>query len=93
MDAPASIEYVVNAFTFPVPRKVLLFSGHMIDAPARPSLRFPADKTPLAAAAIAASMEELDAGANDLAICGGASGGDVLFVEAALARHQEALDI
>ena len=68
------------------PRRVLLFSGHMIDAPDRPEPRFPADKEKIAAAAIAATLEKLDAGAADLALCGGACGGDLLFAEAALQR-------
>jgi hypothetical protein len=68
------------------PRKVFLFSGHMIDAPDRATPRFPAAKAPIAAAAIAAALDRLDAGPRDLAICGGASGGDLLFAEAALAR-------
>ena len=32
------------------PRKVVLFSGHMIDAPSRTKPRFPRDKEPIAAA-------------------------------------------
>ena len=69
------------------PRKVLLFSGHMIDAPGRKQPRFPADKEPLAAAAIADTLNRLAAGADDLAICSGACGGDILFAEAALERR------
>ena len=68
------------------PRTVFLFSGHMIDAPARPTPRFPPEKEPIAASAIAAKLDESGAGAGDLAICGGACGGDLLFAEAALAR-------
>jgi hypothetical protein len=68
------------------PRKVLLFSGHMIDAPGRAGPRFPPDKAAIAAGAIAATLEALDVGSSDLAICGGACGGDLLFAEAALAR-------
>jgi hypothetical protein len=68
------------------PRKVLLFSGHMIDAPDRAEPRFPPDKEGLAADAIATVLGSLDAGREDLAICGGACGGDLLFAEAALAR-------
>jgi hypothetical protein len=67
-------------------RKVVLFSGHMIDAPGRERPRFPPDKEPIAAHAIAAALAELDVGARDLCICGGACGGDLLFAEAALAR-------
>jgi hypothetical protein len=69
-----------------LPHKVLLFSGHMIDAPGRAEPRFPADKEPVAAAAIGATLESLGVGREDLAICGGACGGDLLFAEAALAR-------
>ena len=69
------------------PRKVALFSGHMIDAPDRAKPRFPADKEPIAARAVAAALANLDIGPGDLAICGGACGGDRLFAEAALARR------
>ena len=68
------------------PRKVALFSGHMIDAPGRAKPRFPPGKEPLAANAIAAVLADLSLGPDDLAICGGACGGDLLFAEAALAR-------
>ena len=39
-----------------------------------------------AASAIAAALAEFGVGAQDLCICGGACGGDLLFAEAALAR-------
>jgi tetratricopeptide (TPR) repeat protein len=68
------------------PQQVVLFSGHMIDAPDRPEPRFPVDKEKVAAAAIAATLEKLNAGADDVALCGGACGGDLLFAEAALER-------
>lgn len=68
------------------PRKVVLFSGHMIDAPGRAKPRFPPDKGPLAAEAIGTVVAELGLAPGDLAICGGACGGDLLFAEAALAR-------
>ena len=68
------------------PRKIALFSGHMIDAPDRATPRFPPDKVPVAAAAIVAALADLGFGSQDLAICGGACGGDLLFAEAALAR-------
>jgi hypothetical protein len=68
------------------PRKVALFSGHMIDAPGRETPRFPPDKEPIAARAIAESLAALGLGAGDLAICGAACGGDLLFAEAALDR-------
>lgn len=68
------------------PRRVFLFSGHMIDKPAAPSPRFPAESAAAAGAAIAAKLDELGMSADDLAICGGACGGDTLFAEAALTR-------
>jgi hypothetical protein len=68
------------------PRKVALSIGHMIDQPGRAKPRFPPDKEPLAANAIAAVLADLSLGPDDLAICGGACGGDLLFAEAALAR-------
>lgn len=68
------------------PRQVFLFSGHMIDAPDRPQPRFPAQKEADAARAISATLDAMQADPNDLAICGGACGGDLIFAEAALAR-------
>ena len=69
-----------------LPRKVLLFSGHMIDAPGRKETRFPPDKEPVAADAIAKTLARIEAFPGDLGICSGACGGDLLFAEAALAR-------
>jgi hypothetical protein len=69
-----------------LPRKVLLFSGHMIDAPGRKETRFPPDKEPVAADAIAKTLARIEAVPGDLGICSGACGGDLLFAEAALAR-------
>jgi hypothetical protein len=68
------------------PRSVWLFSGHMIDASDRQVPRFPAGQEPVAARAIADALGSFDAGPGDLAICGGACGGDLLFAEACLAR-------
>jgi hypothetical protein len=67
-------------------RKVALFSGHMIDSPGREKPRFPPDKESIAERAIAEELTDLGVGRADLAICGGACGGDLLFAEAALAR-------
>lgn len=69
-----------------VPRQVLLFSGHMVDAPDRKTPRFPPDKVPLAQAAIERALDELGAGAGDLALTQGAAGGDLLFAQACAAR-------
>jgi hypothetical protein len=70
------------------PRNVLLFSGHMIDAPGRKEPRLPASKEPVVADAITRLLDspEIAANSSDLAICGGACGGDLLFAEACLAR-------
>lgn len=68
------------------PRKVFLFSGHMIDAPGRAEPRFPADKEEIATKAIAAKLDELGANDMDLALCGGACGGDLIFAEQCLKR-------
>jgi hypothetical protein len=68
------------------PRQVFLFSGHMVDAPDRAPARFPPDKEPLAAAAIGKLLDELSAGATDMAISSGACGGDLLFAESCLQR-------
>jgi tetratricopeptide (TPR) repeat protein len=66
--------------------KVFLFSGHMIDAPGRAEPRFPPEKEAVAARAMARHLDDFGASSGDLAICGGACGGDLLFAEACLER-------
>jgi hypothetical protein len=68
------------------PRQVLLFSGHMADAPDRQTPRFPADKEPIAAQRIGDALDQLNAGPEDLALCQAAAGGDLLFLEACQQR-------
>ena len=68
------------------PRQVLLFSGHMVDAPDRPKPRFPAAKEAAARAALAAALDTLGAGPDDLGLTQGAAGGDLLFTELCLER-------
>jgi len=68
------------------PQKVFLFSGHMIDAPDRPTPRFPNDKAEIAAGKIAEALAALGAGEGDLALTQGAAGGDILFAEACAQR-------
>lgn len=68
-------------------RHVLLFSGHMIDAPSRATKRFPVEKEPVAAQRISAALDQLGAGPEDLALAQGASGGDLLFLEACRQRN------
>lgn len=69
-----------------VPRQVLLFSGHMMDAPNRATPRFPPEKEAAAAERIATALADLEAGAQDLALCQAAAGGDLLFLEACVRR-------
>lgn len=68
-------------------QRVLLFTGHMIDAPGRETPRFPADSEAAARQkikeavkeAVEAGMKAGDEGA--FGIAGGANGGDILFHE------------
>jgi tetratricopeptide (TPR) repeat protein len=69
------------------PEQVILFSGHMVDAPDRPEPRFPAGKVAAAKRRIGEALDALNAGPNDLALCQAAAGGDLLFLEACLARQ------
>lgn len=69
------------------PNNVVLFSGHMIDAPNRTVPRFPPNKESVASVAIANTLSEVGVTRGDIAICGGACGGDLLFAEACLARN------
>ncbi len=68
------------------PRQVLLFSGHMVDAPDRPIPRFPLEKVPIAEVEIAKVLDQLNTGPEDLALTQGASGGDLIFAEACQMR-------
>jgi len=69
-----------------VPRQVLLFSGHMVDAPDRKLPRFPAAKLPQATQALQQVLDALGVGAGDLLLTQGAAGGDLLCAEACRAR-------
>jgi hypothetical protein len=74
------------------PAHVVLFSGHMIDNPVyrgegkQKPARFPETKIHAVAEQIRAALDEIGAGPGDLGLCGGASGGDLLFAEACLDR-------
>lgn len=67
------------------PRQVMLFSGHMMDAPNRASPRFPPAKETAAAQAIEAELDRLGADAGDLSFCQAAAGG-ATFCSTRLAR-------
>ncbi len=75
-----------RATTAAAPRQVILFTGHMVDAPGRAVARFPATLAAAAGERIGAALAEIDAGPADLALTQGAAGGDLLFAEACLAR-------
>jgi len=68
------------------PKRVVLFSGHMIDKPDRAKPRFPADKEGVAGAEIGKALDAMAVGPDDLALTQGACGGDLLFTEACLLR-------
>jgi hypothetical protein len=65
------------------PPRVILFTGHRVDAPDRKIPRFPANKEAAARAMIldAVTQEKARSKGNLFGISGGASGGDILFHE------------
>ena len=67
-------------------RRVLLFSGHMVDAPGREKPRFPPTLEPAVEQAIRAEVDGLAAGPGDVAISSAACGSDILFAEAVVNR-------
>ena len=70
-------------------KKVVIFSGHMIDKPGRSEERFPPRKEIVVRERIGLQLEAWSVGAGDLAICGGARGGDILFAELCANRGAE----
>ncbi|NUZ04273.1 hypothetical protein [Piscinibacter koreensis] len=68
------------------PRQLLLFSGHMVDAPDRAVPRFPPAHVAGAAERIDAALAALGAGPADVGLTQGAAGADLLFAEACIAR-------
>lgn len=97
---PASVSAAAPALETLAPRpeprprvRVLLFTGHRIDAPDRASARFPASQEVTARAAIEQTVRAMcgDDVSDIVAVAGGASGGDLLFLEVCealgLARH------
>jgi hypothetical protein len=67
----------------------VVFSGHMIDKPGRSEERFPPSKENAVRERIAKQLDVWTIGAGDLAICGGARGGDILFAELCADRGAE----
>jgi len=74
-------------------KKVVVASGHMIDAPDRLEKgfgeRFPPRKEDVVRDRIDRQLEEWKVGADDLAICGAARGADILFAELCADRGSE----
>jgi hypothetical protein len=66
--------------------RVVVCGGHMIDAPGRAHPRFPAAKAEAVRQSIARQLNQWEVGKNDLALCGGASGADILCAEESLRR-------
>ena len=74
------------------PSQVLLFSGHMIDAPERSQPRFPADMESEARQKIEQVLNKLQVDSSNLAIVPGiACGGDILFIEACLEQQMKVI--
>jgi hypothetical protein len=63
--------------------RVLLFAGHLIDAPGRMDPRFPPELEPAAARAIARAVADI---APTVGIASAARGGDILFHEVSRAQ-------
>ena len=67
---------------FPIP-KLVIFSGHMIDAPDRRTPRFPPSKEGEIKALLEKQLAAMNAG---IGFASAASGSDILFLEAMIAR-------
>ena len=67
------------------PGNVVVCSGHMIDAPDRPDVRFPQEVEDAVRRRLRHELEAAAVGPGTLAICGGARGADILFAELARA--------
>jgi hypothetical protein len=67
--------------------KVIVSSGHMIDAPGRKEPRFPPAKEGIVRERLAKQLDDWGIGSGDLAICGGARGSDMLFAELCAERQ------
>ena len=67
---------------------VAVFSGHMVDAPQRPTPRFPAHLENSVAASI---NEAIDKHGVEIGVAGAACGGDILFLEAMQRRGKETI--
>ena len=73
-------EWLDRCFEFP---SVVVFAGHMLDQPGRPSPRFPAAREPQIREAIRAQLDQLNPG---FGYSSAACGADILFCEYLLER-------
>jgi len=71
--------------------RVFVCSGHMIDAPGRKAPRFPTHKEHAVRALIARQLARWSCGPEDVGICGGARGADILFAEECIRRGTRVL--
>ena len=82
--APAVEVLQAGLQRFAAPRgysKVAICSGHMVDEPGREEPRFPPEKEGRVREEISRQLDLWKIGPEDLAICGGARGADILFGE------------
>ena len=63
---------------------VVVVSGHMVDAPARPRPRFPSDQIPRVTSEIRQALERWGVGAGTTVVAGAARGADIIAAEQAL---------
>jgi hypothetical protein len=66
--------------------RVVLVSGHLVDAPDRPEPRFPPSRVPWVAGRVREALEDWDVGPGTTVICGGARGADIIAAEIGHAR-------
>jgi hypothetical protein len=62
--------------------RVVLVSGHLVDAPDRPEPRFPLSRVPWVASQVREAFEDWQVGPGTTVICGGARGADIIAAEA-----------
>src|SRR5258706_6721146 len=64
------------------PRQIVVFAGHIVDAPDRSRPRFPPLSVDRAGRRIEDALKALGIGPRDIGLTQGAAGGDILFAEA-----------
>jgi hypothetical protein len=64
----------------------VLVSGHLVDAPDRPTPRFPSGRVGWVAEQVRAALDDWQVGPSTTLVCGGARGADIIAAEEAYAR-------